>query len=240
MTVAFVAGATGYTGRKVVELLAQRGVGTYAHVRPDSPKRAEWEARFAALGARVDTTPWRVDAMREALARIGPTHCFALLGTTRAKARAAKQRGVAADYEAVDYGLTMMLLDAAMALSPSPRFVYLSAVGVGPHARGAYLRVRHRAEERLRRSGLSYAIARPSFIIGPDRDEPRAAERVVAGISDRALRLAAGLGAERLAARYRSTTSAELAAALVRLALDTVESRVFEADELRTPPARPS
>jgi hypothetical protein len=42
------------------------------------------------------------------------------------------------------------------------------------------------------------------------------------------------LGARGLAARWRSTTSGTLAAALVRLALDpAAEGRVVESDELR-------
>ena len=40
MEIAFVAGATGYTGREVVRLLAERGVRTLAHVRPDSSSSA--------------------------------------------------------------------------------------------------------------------------------------------------------------------------------------------------------
>ena len=40
---AFVAGATGFTGREVVRLLVERGVPAVAHVRPDSPRLEEWK-----------------------------------------------------------------------------------------------------------------------------------------------------------------------------------------------------
>src|SRR5215208_1501420 len=68
MTTAFVAGATGYTGREVVRQLVERGVRAVAHVRPDSPRLAEWRERFAELGAEVDATPWEEPAMRASLA----------------------------------------------------------------------------------------------------------------------------------------------------------------------------
>src|SRR5215217_2597869 len=83
MLTAFVAGATGYTGREVVRALVARGVRAVAHVRPDSPRLAEWRERFGEVGADVDATPWEEPAIRAALARWRPTHVFALLGTTR-------------------------------------------------------------------------------------------------------------------------------------------------------------
>ena len=112
--------------------------------------------------------------------------------------------------------------------------MYLSAAGVREGTRNAYLDARARVERALRASGLPFVIARPSFVTGPDRDEPRPLERSAAIAADAALGLAARLGARRLAARWRSTTGAALAAALVRLALDpAAEGRVAEADALR-------
>ena len=102
MPTAFVAGATGYTGREVVRVLRESGVSTVAHVRPDSPRLAEWRARFGALGAEVDTTPWDAPAMATTLARVQPAIVFALLGTTRRRARAAAERGAAESYASVD------------------------------------------------------------------------------------------------------------------------------------------
>src|SRR5688572_30132997 len=86
---AFVAGATGYTGRHVVKALRQREVAVVAHVRPDSPQLENWRTRFAALKATVSTTPWQPETLGETVRRVQPTYVFALLGTTRARARAA-------------------------------------------------------------------------------------------------------------------------------------------------------
>ncbi len=234
---AFVAGATGYTGQRVVTALRGRHIDTVAHVRPDSADLARWTGRFKDLGASIDTTPWDDGAMAATLARLRPTLVFALLGTTRARMRAVAARGGDPDeagYEAVDYGLTALLLRAAAGCGTSPRFVYLSAAGVGPAARTAYTRVRHRAEAEIEASGLPYTIARPSFITGPDRDEDRPAERLGAMLVDAALFAAGTLGARRLQRRYGSTDASTLAAALVRLALDpAAASTTVESEDLR-------
>lgn len=233
---AFVAGATGYTGRAVVRALRARDIDTIAHVRPDSARLVEWRERFTALGARVDATPWQQGPLEATLAREKPSWIFALLGTTQARSRQARSDGASDSYESVDYQLTAMLLDATKISAPNARFIYLSSVGVNRDTRNPYLAVRARLEEVLTRSGVAWTIARPSFITGPDRDERRPMERIGALASDAVLDVAALFGARRLRARYASTTNTILADALVRIALDpTAANRVFESEELRTP-----
>jgi uncharacterized protein YbjT (DUF2867 family) len=238
--IAFVAGATGYTGREVVRALRARGVRTIAHVRPDSSRLDEWRARFEAQGAEVDATPWSEEAMIAAFSRLRPTIVFALLGTTRARAREAERRGGDAareSYEAVDYGLTAMLLHAAAALDPKPRFVYLSSLGVSDSARGAYFEVRARLERELAASGLPHVIARPSFITGEEeRDVARPLERIGAGVSDALLGAVALFGGRKLRDKYASIDPVTLAEALVRAAIEPAGDRVvLEAEALRSP-----
>jgi len=60
----------------------------------------------------------------------------------------------------------------------------------------------------VRASSLPYTIARPSFITGADRDEPRPMERVGAVVTDVTLGLVGG-------SRYRSTMNTVLATAAV-------------------------
>ncbi len=236
---AFVAGATGFTGREVVRLLCERGIQTVAHVRPDSARLQEWRERFSRMGAVVDATAWEESAMAAALARLQPAWVFALLGTTRARARKAARTGLdpaAESYEAVDYGLTSILVRAAGGCASLRRFVYLSAAGVGPGAssRSSYYRARIRAEALLKASGLPFTIARPSFIAGPGRDDPRPLERFGAALADGLLAAAGFLGARALRNRYASLTNTALASALVDLALDPgAENRVIECEELR-------
>ncbi len=230
MTTAFVAGATGYTGREVVRQLAASGVRTIAHVRPDSPSLPEWRERFARMGAEVDATAWQPSAMEAALRRHQPDAVFALLGTTRAKARAAE----GADYEAVDYGMTSMLLHAVQATSPAARFVYLSSIGARSDTGNEYLAARGRIESELQSSGLSHVIVRPAIISGPDRGERRVMERVFAVGGDAVLRALAVVGASSLHARYRSMSAERLARALIRGSLDPiVATNVLEGETLQ-------
>jgi uncharacterized protein YbjT (DUF2867 family) len=235
MTTAFVAGATGYTGREVVRALRERGIETIAHVRPDSTRVSDWRSRFEALGARVDSTAWDSAAMTLTLRQTRPDIVFALLGTTQSRSRKARRRGGAdAGYEAVDYGLTMLLYSSATEAGARSRFVYLSAAGVKEEGGNAYLAARARVERALRAAALPYTIARPSFITGPDRDEFRAGERIGAAVVDGLLKGVGWFGGRRLRERYRSTTNAILARALVRLALDPAAAgRTFESEELR-------
>lgn len=219
---AFVAGATGYTGREVVAALRRRGVTTVAHVRPGSSAAETWVRRFEALGATVDRTPWEDAAMTATLAALRPTLLFALLGTTRKRA---EREGLDDAYERIDYGLTATLLRAARTASASrpsdaaPRFVYLSSLGAREDTRNEYLRVRGRIERELAESGLPYLSVRPAFITGPDREESRPLERVAGAAVDGVLALAWALGARTLRARWASLTGRELAEGMVAIAL---------------------
>lgn len=236
---AWVAGATGYTGQAVVRTLREHGIETVAHVRPDSKDLQAWTERFASLGARTVSCAWQPDALTAAMQQARPTLIFALLGTTaaRAKALAATGKDAAAEsYEAVDYRLTRMLLDAALTLQPRPRFVYLSSMGAQSPGPVAYLRVRHRMEAELRASGIEARIARPAGITGPDRPEDRPGERVSAAITDLGLGALAAMGIRGPRARYGSMDAATLARGLVRCALDPAGSPVVvDAAALRQP-----
>lgn len=220
--IGFVVGATGLTGRHVVGTLVARGHGAVAHVRPDSPRLAEWRARFEAMGAEVDATPWEEGALRATLEARRPRWVFGCLGTTRARAREAAKAGrdaSAESYDAVDVALTEMAIRAARAAGVE-RFVYLSSIGAGEGgAQNAYLAARTRVERTLRESGVPYTIVRPSFILG-ERDVPRAGEKLVGAIANAGLGLVGALGGRSIRDRYRSIRGEDLAAAMVALAED--------------------
>jgi hypothetical protein len=190
---------------------------TVAHVRPDSSNLEDWRRRFQSVGARVDSTAWARDDIHATLQRLQPSNVYALLGTTRARGKQGSGSAVRDDYEAVDYGLSIMLLEAAVACKSRPRFVYLSAMGADGRAVNTYMEVRQRVEAAVLDSGLPYLIARPGFITGDDRDDDRITERVAARISDGLLAGLGVLGAKRLRARYTSLTGTQLGAALVEL-----------------------
>lgn len=234
---ALVVGATGYTGSHLVQTLREMGLAVVAHIRPDSPVGEKWSARFAEWGAMVDRTPWNETAMSATLAALQPTIIFAVLGSTRVRRKLHARAGgdpAQADYLGVEYGLTMLLLRAALAAGIAPRFIYLSALGVKPTTEKGYFGARAKAEAEIRASGLPFVIARPSFISGPDREERRPDERLGAVTIDGLLALAGALGASKLRDRYRSLTGGQLARALVNAALTSdMENQVLETPELR-------
>jgi uncharacterized protein YbjT (DUF2867 family) len=227
---AFVLGATGFVGREVVRQLCVRGTKTYAHVRPDSSKVAEWRTKFGELGAEVDTTAWDPGALAARWRELKPSQVYILIGTTRAKAKADAIQGNI--YEQVDYGLTKIAVDAARGSEVQPRLVYLSAVGADPTARSAYMSWRGKAEEAVKSSGLPWAIARPSFITG-ERDDSRMGEKAAGIIGDGLLAVVGVLGGKNLRNRYRSTTPDVLASALIRLGEAPEHDRIVDGADLR-------
>lgn len=228
---ALVLGATGFVGRELVAQLCRGGAaGAIAHVRPDSKSLADWRAKLAALGAEVDTTAWDAAALGAMMAARGVEVVYIVIGTTRGKARA---DGVGGDiYEAVDYGLTKLAVDAAVASGRAPRLVYLSSLGAKIGARSAYLAARGKAEAYVQASGLPWMIARPAIITGA-RDDTRVGERGAAVVGDGLLAVVGALGGGALRAKYKSTTPAVLAAALIRLAHAEPANQIVDGRGLR-------
>lgn len=227
---AFVLGATGFVGREVVRQLCVRGAHAIAHVRPDSPRLAEWRARFTELGAEVDTTAWEVSALAARWRELAPKQIYILIGTTRAKAKAERVQGDI--YEAIDLGLTKIAVEAARASEVQPRIVYLSSVGADAKSRSAYMRARGKAEDVVKTSGLPWVIARPSLITG-EREDGRLGERAAGIVGDGVLAVVGALGGKQLRDRYRSTTPDVLASALIRIGEAPEHDLIVDGAQLR-------
>jgi uncharacterized protein YbjT (DUF2867 family) len=227
---AFVFGATGFVGREVVRQLCVRGATAIAHVRPDSKSLDTWRARFTEMGASVDTTPWNAALLAARFKETKPAQLYICIGTTRKAAKRDQLEGNI--YEQVDYGLTKVAVDAARASETQPRIVYLSSVGANRDASSAYLQWRGKAEDVVMDSGLPWAVARPSFIVG-EREESRPAESVGATIGDGLLAIASAFGGKKLRARYRSISGDVLASALIRLGEQSDSNVLVDGDDLR-------
>ncbi|MEN8375805.1 MAG: NAD(P)H-binding protein [Gemmatimonadota bacterium] len=215
---AYVAGATGYVGRALTMRLARAGDPVVAHVRPGSTAAGARDA-LAAAGAIIDRAAWTLEEMRSSLVRWRPSRLFILVGTTRRRSAAARRRGERAGYEEVDRDLPLLLIEAALSGGVRPTLVYLSALGADAQARNPYLRARGEVEVAARASPLSWVIARPSFVTGPDRTETRPAERWGAAAVDGVTRALAALGWRAPLERYGSLDAARMAAALDTLSL---------------------
>lgn len=229
--IAWVAGATGFTGREVVRNLVERGVEVIAHVRPDSSRLEEWTKLFGEMGVRVDSTAWDPEALRESVGRVQPDLVYCLIGTTKKRMRA-NSRGKE-NYETIDYGLTAMLVEAASATATGakqPVFVYLSASGTKENSPFAYFQARWKAEQAVRQSGLPHIIARPGVIRG-DREERRVMEELAGVVGDAFLSVAAKLGGKALEERYRSTSDRELGWQLSELGLQLANSKNQDSDK---------
>ena len=227
---AFVLGATGFVGREVVRQLCVRGTKTFAHVRPDSSKVAEWRTKFGELGAETDTTAWDVAALAARWRELAPAQVYVLIGTTRNKAKSDQVQGDI--YEAVDLGLTKIAVDAARASEQKPRVVYLSSVGADANARSAYLKARGKAEDVVKNSGLPWVIARPSIITG-DRDDGRFGEKTAGVVGDGLLAVVGVFGGKKVRDRYRSTTPDVLASALIRIGEAPEHGHIVDGADLR-------
>ena len=234
MSTLFIAGATGYTGRALVQVGLDAGHNVIAHIRPGSPSGDRAATDIAAAGATVDRTPWEEGALTATLQGHGPHAVFALLGTTRAKAAAAAKRGESATYESIDRDLSLMLHRSCAAQSPPPRFVYLSSLGADKPGGNRYMKARYDVEQALQQGSVPWTVARPSFLTGPDRDESRPGERIGAFFGDAALGALAAVGVRGPRDRFASLTGEQVARSLLRIALDDqAQGKFFEAESLR-------
>lgn len=229
-----IVGATGYVGRHVVtEARRAGGHDVIAHVRPGSATGDRDAASLVAGGARVIRTPWTAEAWYRNLEAEPVERIFLLLGTTAARARAARAAGGPdASQTAIDQGLTLMALGAARTASPEAGVIYLSAFGASTTGI-EYLRVRATVEAALVSGPNPFTVVRPNFIVGPDRAESRTGERIGAMLGDAIASVLRLVGSRRRAARLASITGSELAKILVELAGRPLDRRVHELDDFR-------
>src|SRR5262245_20682399 len=154
MALVFVTGGTGFVGRAVVAALLAHGHRVRSLVRPGSEGRTSRRDGVEPVAGDVTRPEGLADAVGGADAVV---HLVGII-------REFPGRGIT--FERLHTRATENVLAAARQAGGG-RFLHMSALGTGPHARSRYHQTKWAAEEAVRTSGLRWTIFRPSIIFGP-------------------------------------------------------------------------
>lgn len=150
----FVAGATGYIGRRLCAALVQRGHQVIALARPESQVKVPQGCRVV-LGNALDADSYAAEV---------PPHCvFVHLVGVAHPSPAKAQQFIDVDLASVRASLT--------AAKRAAHFVYVSVAQPAP-VMAAYVRARQAAERLIAQSGLNASILRPWYVLGPGHRWP--------------------------------------------------------------------
>lgn len=191
--VAVIAGASGLTGRYLLEVLLEDAFydGVVALVRrPLERFEKKLEQRL------VDFDDLRDEALRDA------THLFCCLGTTMKKA------GSKEAFRRVDFEYPLLFAQLGFEAGAT-RMMHVSSVGADADSGNFYLKVKGELERELERLPFeALHLFRPSFLLGR-RDEQRSCETL-------AMRLARGFETMMLGdwRKYRPMAAGVLAASM--------------------------
>jgi uncharacterized protein YbjT (DUF2867 family) len=207
---AAIAGATGFIGSQLLELLKDDAV--IGNVQVLSRRPLDLPTKFTVIQG---------DLLQPALT--GPLDvAFCALGTTMAVA------GSKEAFYRVDHDLVLAFAKAAKAQG-AEKFVLVSSIGADVGSSNYYLKVKGEAESDLRALGFrSLVILQPSLLMG-ERREFRFGERVGQG----AMSLLGPLMLGPLA-KYRGIHGRTVANAMLRLAKENLPGvHVLESDRLQ-------
>lgn len=147
----FIAGATGYMGKRVAEALALRGHKVAGLTRPGSERRLPANCT-AVVGNALDATTFRD--------KLGAADTYVqLVGVAHPSPAKARQ------FREIDLKSCEESLAAAVGAGIQ-HFVYVSVAHPAPVMR-AYIEVRTQCEEMIGASGLNATILRPWYVLGP-------------------------------------------------------------------------
>jgi uncharacterized protein YbjT (DUF2867 family) len=145
-----VAGSTGFLGREICRRLRARGIGVRALVRSSSDQTVV--AALEALGANTIVGDAKDRASLDAACR-GADTVISTVTTTRSRAPGDS-------LESADHQGQLALVDAARAAGVQ-RFVFVSFSG-GIAGEDALTAAKRGVEARVRESGMTFTILRPS------------------------------------------------------------------------------
>jgi len=150
----FIAGATGYIGKRLCARLMQRGHRVYALTRSASQGKLP-PACHAVIGDALNAASYA--------AQVTPGCVFVhLVGVAHPSPAKAQQ------FIDIDLASARASLSAAQ---HAAHFVYMSVAQPAP-VMAAYIRVRQEVEQLIQRSGLDASILRPWYVLGPGHRWP--------------------------------------------------------------------
>jgi len=156
----FIAGGTGYMGRRLVAELLKRGHSVRALVRKGSEGKLPPGSAAVAGDALV-----KESYAREVRAADAPADTFVqLVGVSHPNPSKADE------FRAVDLASARAAVSAAVEAGIQ-HFVYVSVAQPAPVMK-AYVAVRGECEEIIRKSGLNATILRPWYVLGPGHRWP--------------------------------------------------------------------
>jgi uncharacterized protein YbjT (DUF2867 family) len=197
--IAWVAGASGLTGRMLIEALIE--APEYTRILAVSRRAIGRE--HPRLANRI--VPF--DQLEAQLAGQSCNDAFCCLGTTLASA------GSEEAFRAVDCGEVLRFARAARKAGAA-RFVVMSSIGADARSKNFYLRVKGEMETQVAALGFpALDIVQPGLILGGERAETRAGEAVGRALMPLANPLMLG-GLK----RYRGIEAEVLARAMVGIA----------------------
>ncbi len=156
----FIAGGTGYMGRRLVAELLKRGHSVRALVRKGSEGKLPPGSTAVVGDALV-----KESYAREVQAADAPADTFVqLVGASHPNPSKADE------FRAVDLASARAAVSAAVEAGIQ-HFVYVSVAQPAPVMK-AYVAVRGECEEIIRKSGLNATILRPWYVLGPGHRWP--------------------------------------------------------------------
>ena len=201
----WVAGASGFCGRGTIDALLQETskYSVLPHIRPSSHRFTKLNEVWKTQGIQSITAEWT--DLEPFMKEHTPQVIVSALGTTKKHARTG-----GGNYQEVDEGLNLSLIEWAQTYCPQAHFIYISAMGVEWGRWNAYLRARMNVETALKQSTLNYTIIRPGLLSGDSRDEKRSLEGMSSILSKGLTKLYLTLGLRKQAYKVRPLDAPEM------------------------------
>lgn len=154
-----ITGGTGFVGRYVVREALKKGYEVHLIVRnPDKARKIfSDKVSFHLLEDLSEK-----EKLLKIINTVNPDYVIHLVGIIQE----IKSKGIT--FEKVHYEYSKILYDILKTYPPK-KVIHMSALGVDERAPSKYHITKLMAEKELIKSGITYAILRPSFILGPEQ-----------------------------------------------------------------------